>query len=250
MNDLNLEKKLEQNNKKIKTPLTLKQSLLKLILFFAPVILILTLILTAVFVMRDGYYLSQINDIKSIWHNSANNVTEIKQRHPDFSGWVNSDDGKFDFPIFSADYKNCSFYIDEKCDPESSKNLILHTPEKANRDISASVLSFKDINFFNRHPSLEVNTDYDKGTYIAFASFYSNTTDFDAYNFHTLEKEAFKDSIESLAKSNFLKTNFDINNDDDFLTIILKDEEEEFVVIARKLRKGEEIVFSNDSTKK
>lgn len=240
MNDLNFNK----------PSFSLKKFLLNAILICVPIGLVITFVLTAVFVSRDGFYFSQINDFRSIWHNSANNVTEIKQKNSDFLGWINSDDGKFDFPIFNNSYKNCSFYIDENCDAENSKNLILHTPEKINKELNASVLSFKDVNFFNRHPSLEVNTDYDKGTYIAFASFYANSTDFDAYNFHTFDEESFKRSMELLAKSNFLETNFDINNDDDFLTIILRDKEEEFIVIARRLREGEKIVFSNGSTKK
>ncbi len=254
MNKLNLNKSSkhidEPISKKAKRPFCLKQFLLNLVLICVPIILIVTLILTAVFVSRDGFYFSEIKNFRTTWHNSTNNVTEIKQQNSAFSGWINSDDGKFDFPIFSANYKNCSFYIDENCDLENSKNLILHTPKKTNKELNASVLCFKDINFFNRHPSLEVNTDYDKSTYIVFASYYSNNTEFDVYNFNTYDEKTFDESIELLLKSSFLKTNFDINNEDEFLSIILTEKEEEFVVLARKLRKDEEIVFSSSSAKK
>ena len=249
MNELNLNKPSEHINNK-KRHFSLKQFLLNIVLIFVPIILIVTLVLTGIFVSRDGFYFSQIDNFRSIWHNSTNNVTEIKQKNSDFLGWINSDDGKFDFPIFNNGYKNCSFYIDENCDVENGKNLILHTPQKTNKELCASVLSFKDVNFFNRHPSLEVNTDYDKSTYIVFASYYANTTDFDAYNFHTYDEKAFDESMKLLLKSSFLKPNFDVKNDDAFLTIILTDKQEEFVVLARKLRKGEKIIFSSSSAKK
>ena len=248
MNELNLNK--PSTNEGEKRPFSFKLILLNIVVFFVPILLVVTLVLTSIFVSRDGYYFAQIDKFRNIWHNSANNVTEIKQENPDFSGWINSDVENFDFPIFNSGYKNCSFYIDENCNPENSQNLILHTPEKINKELNASVLAFKDVNFFNRHPSLDINTDYDKGTYVVFASYYANSTDFDTYNFHTLDEKALAESLEKLVKLSFLNPDVNVKNDDDFLTIIQKEKDEEFVVLARKLRKGEEIVFSSGKTKK
>ncbi len=253
MNELNLNESSlqsdEHKNIKKKKPFSLKQFLLNLILVILPIFLIITLVLTGVRVSKDGYFFNEINDFRGIWHTSSNNVSEIKEKNANFSGWINSDDGKFDFPIFNKKYQNCSFYIDENCDIESTKNLILHTPQKTNKELSAAVLSFKDINFFNRHPSLEVNTDYYKNSYIAFASYYTDTTDFDIYKFNTLDEKDFNKSIDDLLKSSFLKPNFDVKRDDEFLSIILKDKTRDFVVLARKLREGEKIVFSSNSKK-
>ncbi len=253
MNQLNFIN--SQNNvshyKKRKTVQNPKQILLSLAFLLLPIFIVISFIVCSVILSINGNNFVQIQNYRNIWYNSSNNVSDIRSENANFTGWISVEKTKFDFPIFNSNYKNCSFYIDEKCDVENGNNLILHTPKKANTDISNSTLLYKDINFFKRHPLIEVNTDYDKGYYIVFATFYSDSKNnlSDVYNFPTFNDGAFDTYITNLQKSSFLKTDFEIKNTDDFLTIILSEDEKEFVILARKVQKDEKINISNVTSK-
>jgi sortase B len=204
---------------------------------------------------------------------------ELLEKNEDTKGWITIPGTNIDYVVVQSGKEDPEFYLFKGFDKEYNKagtlfldhqssvenktrNLVIHghnmvsTKEKMFRKI----LSYKnDIDFYREHPIIYFDTIYETGTWKIFAVFIT-PPDPTAEDFFEFRKSTFKDSSEFLnfvyqirIRSLINVDSVDINENDELLTLSTcsyeVNDDYRTVLVARKVREGEDITVDTKSAK-
>lgn len=198
---------------------------------------------------------------------------KLLQLNPDTVGWVVIDGTNVNLPVVqrkSADgneyYLTRSFdgssnkagtiFLDYRATlnaKERSENLVLYGHNQRDKSMFGDLAQYKhNLEFYKAHPTVTFASNYRTDVYKIFAMFVTpvepyQTSDgfiFDYHNYINFDKNSDYDTFYNLAMERTqIITGVDIKYGDEFLTLSTCSNEFEpsrFVVIARKVRKGED----------
>ena len=179
-------------------------------------------------------------------------------------GWVKIDDTYIDYPVMQTtdneyyldhnmnqEYdKNGTIFMDKDCNVlEPSTNYILYGHHMRNGRMFGQLDQYKDKSFYEKHPIIEFDTIYEKGTYeimYVFRSKVYKETEivFKYYQFIDANGEQeFDSAMEEMAALSLYDTGVTAQYGDQLLTLSTCDYQEtdgRFVVVARKIADGEQ----------
>ncbi len=208
------------------------------------------------------------NDAKEIFHNddipNEDRLKSLSQINQDIKGWVFISGTRIDYPVLQSEndrmyylthnYKKeysqyGSIFIDTSCNMGiNSKNIILHGHHMRNGQMFADLMKFSDLEFYRQNPIIEFNTLKEEADWKIFSVFKTNTLPEQGEIFNYIISDfkndaAFMEYVENVKKRSLLDIPIDINASDQLLTLSTCSYEfKDFrtVIVARKVRKGEE----------
>lgn len=184
---------------------------------------------------------------------------QLYNLNSDLAGWISIEDTGIDYPVMQSEedgdfYIDHNFrkkesasgviFIDERTKPESGNMLILYGHNMRSGTMFADLLEFADEEFYEKHPIIQFDTIYEKGTYEVVAAFYTEAypdddmTHFNFYHYTDLGNEMvfnqYKRNIEDLA----LFPCGDFEMTDELITLVTcsyHSGDGRFVVVAKKV---------------
>lgn len=178
-------------------------------------------------------------------------------------GWVKIEDTNIDYPVMQTtdneyyldhnmeqEYdKNGTIFMDKDCDVlKPSTNFILYGHHMMSGRMFGQLDKYKDKSFYEKHPIIQFDTIYEKGTYqimYVFRSRVYKETEivFKYYQFIDAngEKE-FDSAMEEMAAESLYDTGVTAQYGDQLLTLSTCDYQEtngRFVVVAKKISEGQ-----------
>ncbi|HNX63781.1 MAG TPA: class B sortase [Oscillospiraceae bacterium] len=201
------------------------------------------------------------------------NAEKLLEVNPDTVGWVKVDGTKIDLPVVlrkdddqekyyylthnfqGQKAKAGALFIDHRTTIGANKqsdNLVIYGHNEADGTMFGELDKYKkDIDFYRQHPVVNFNTNYEAGQYKIIAMFVTNVLKsqdrngvvFDYHNYIDMDKARYDDFIGNVMLRTQVNTTVDTKVGDEFLTLSTCSNEFEpsrFVVIARKVRKGED----------
>ena len=201
---------------------------------------------------------------------SAEQLLEI---NPDTVGWVQIDNTNVAMPVVQRkDADGNSYYLNTAFDGSRNKagtvfldmraeltakkrsdNLILYGHNQKDKTMFGDLAYYKkDLDYYKSHPVIKFSSNYRNDVYKIFAYFVTpvlpeQTSDgviFDYHNYIELDdEERYNDFIENVMVRSQIITPVDVKHGDKFLTLSTCSNEFEpsrFVVVARRVRKGED----------
>lgn len=178
-------------------------------------------------------------------------------------GWVKIDDTYIDYPVMQTtdneyyldhnmnqEYdKNGTIFMDKDCNVlEPSTNYILYGHHMRNGRMFGQLDQYKDKSFYEKHPVIEFDTIYEKGTYeimYVFRSKVYKETEivFKYYQFIDANGEQeFDSAMEEMAELSLYDTGVTAQYGDQLLTLSTCDYQEtdgRFVVVAKRISEGQ-----------
>lgn len=111
-----------------------------------------------------------------------------------------------------------------------------------------TLLQYRDMNFYKEHPTLTFDSVYEEGEYKVIGMFIANTRPedgpiFDYLNFLDGTEETFMEYVENVRERSLITTGVDVQPGDRLITLSTcsyEFTEARFVVVARKIREGED----------
>ncbi|MDI9488686.1 MAG: class B sortase [Bacillota bacterium] len=209
---------------------------------------------------------------------------KLLEVNEEVKGWIKIDningenDTKIDYVVVQSDPKDPEFYLTRDwttkeylkagsifLDSSSSverntKNLVIHGHNMTSSDdMFHYLLEYKKLDFMKEHPIISFDTIYEEALWKVFSVFITpgndDKGDFFRYNRSTFKNH--KDFLEFIyqlrVRSFYNIDDIDINEDDQILTLSTCSYElanYRIVVVARKIREGEEARVDIDSIKK
>ncbi len=165
--------------------------------------------------------------------------TELYAQNSDLGGWIKIDDTDLDYPVmFTPDeperYIHLAFskkksmsgvpFVGEGCTiwPRSD-NIVLYGHHMKNGSMFATIVKYKDKDFWREHPIIHFSTLYDEGDYEIFAAM---ETDLRAaktlrcYTFLNATDEAdFQDFLDGIRGAALYDTGIAVRYGDDLITL-------------------------------
>ncbi len=134
----------------------------------------------------------------------------LYQRNNDFSGWIEIEDTKIDYPVMQNTQSNAYYlhrnfnredsdagipFLDFQCvlNPRSD-NMIVYSHNMKNGEMFHDLLNFKDINYYKEHSTVKYDTLYETGEYEIFAVIRTRVGVADEFKYY--EYINFKDETE------------------------------------------------------
>lgn len=141
---------------------------------------------------------------------------------------------------------------------DQSDNLIVYGHQRLDGSMFGSLSKYKEYNYFyGEHPCIELTTRYDQSIYKIFGFFYAyggeGENDFDYFNhLDFYSEEDFYWYVNQVKRRTFRVNDVDVKYGDDLLTLSTCStdtfEEARFVVVARKLRPGEDLYSGTENS--
>lgn len=186
---------------------------------------------------------------------------ELKEKNPDFYGWLKIDNTSIDYPVMYKDneyYLNHTFdleediygtpFIDEKCNiEERSDNLLIHghsTLSGPEGKMFDDLFNYKEKAYYEENKIIHFDTPEEKADYeiimvIESRIMYKNETNYRYYNFIDAADEAdFEYQMEELKKLTIYDTGVDAQYGDELITLSTCDTTREngrLAIIAKKI---------------
>ena len=175
-------------------------------------------------------------------------------------GWVKIDDTNIDYPVMQTsdneyyldhnlnqEYdKNGSIFMDKDCDVlKPSTNFILYGHHMKNGSMFGNLSKYSSKSYYEKHPYIEFDTIYEKGTYQVMYAFRSKVYSeeeivFKYYQFIDANSEQEFDSyMQEMAALAYYDTGVTARLGDQLLTLSTCDYQEKdgrFVVVAKKIK--------------
>lgn len=198
----------------------------------------------------------------------------LLKENADTVGWIKIDDTKIDIPVVSklGNPEGNDFYLTHSFDGSKNKagtvfldyrskigykkqsdNLVLYGHNQKDGTMFGQLKKYKgNTDFYKEHPIVHFNSNYETGEYKIISYFVAsvlpeqdaNGEVFDYHNYIEFDDKArYEDFISEVMSRSQIITNVDCKYGDKFLTLSTCSNEFEpsrFVVVARKVRKGEE----------
>lgn len=199
----------------------------------------------------------------------SNRFLDLLEKNDDIVGWLTIED-VVDEPVVQRDNSfylthNASgqksvtgaLFLDESCDLRTvSTQLVVHGHNMKEGAMFGSLRKYKvkNVSFFKSHPYITFNTLYEDARYVIFAVLevdvrygQRNYLPFWMYERFSSAQE-FNDYIASARALSHYRCNVDVQPGDRLLTLSTctsTDDNERFLVMARKLRDGEDMLKLN-----
>lgn len=198
---------------------------------------------------------------------------QLLATNPDTVGWVKIDGTKVDLPVVQrkGDPDGNEYYLTRNFNGNKAKagtvfldfratldasqqshNLVLYAHNEKDNTMFGDLDEYKNkIDFYREHPVVQFNSNYEQGTYKIFGMFVTTVLSkqsrdgrvFDYHNYVDMDKARAKDFLDNVMERTQVLTTVDVSPSDYFLTLSTCSNEFEpsrFVIVARKLRKGED----------
>lgn len=208
------------------------------------------------------------------------NAEELLKINPDTAGWVRIAETKVDVPVvlkkdddinkpyylthnFNGDKaKAGTVFIDQRTTLTSrrrSQNLVLYGHNERDNTMFGDLDKYKSkLDFYKLHPVIQFNSNYEMSDYKIISYFVTNVLPsqakdgvvFDYHNYIDMDKARAQDFIDNVLLRSEIITNVDVKPGDEFITLSTCSSEFEpsrFVVVARKVRKGEDSTVDTSS---
>lgn len=206
---------------------------------------------------------------------------KLLEVNEDVKGWIRIDnikgenDTKIDYVVVQSDSQDPEFYLtrdwatkeylkagsiflDHTSSVESNtKNLIIHGHNMTSSDdMFHYLLEYKDLNFLKEHPIINFDTIYEEALWKVFAVCITpgNNERGDFFRFNRSTFQSDRDFLEFIyqirVRSFFNIDDVDINENDQILTLSTCSYElsnYRIIIVARKLREGEDKAVDTDS---
>ena len=178
----------------------------------------------------------------------------------DLIGWLKIDDTNIDGPVMQAadneyylshdfdkkDDKAGTLFLDCKCDvARGSDNFIIYGHHLQSGRMFSKLSEYESESYYERHPIIQFDTIYEKGTYQVMYAFRSRVYDADEvvfkyYQFINAQSaEEFSSYMNEMSRLSYYDTGVTAYYGDRLLTLSTCDYNEEngrFVVVAKKIR--------------
>ncbi len=179
----------------------------------------------------------------------------LYEENPDLAGWIQIEGTRLNYPVMytpndpefylyrAFDRSNSSSgtpFIGQGCslDPRSG-NVILYGHNMKDKSMFASLLKYKDKQFWQTHPRIKFDTLFKTGEYEVLSAFYVDVTPqnghFAFYDIDTAdEQQAF---VEKCKQLSLYDTGVSASSEDHFLTLVTcsyHSKNGRFVVVARE----------------
>lgn len=149
-------------------------------------------------------------------------------------------------------------FVDYRTNLRTTQNTIIYGHNMRTGTMFELLLQYRDLNFYRQHPVLEFDTVYEPGEYKVFGMFIANTREedgpiFDYLNFLDGTEETFMEYVENVQVRSLIDTGVDVQPGDRLLTLSTCSYEftdARFVVVARKVRDGEDPEVDTDQAVK
>ncbi len=192
--------------------------------------------------------------------------------NPDTVGWIKIEDTKVDLPVVqrkesdgneyylkhnfeNGNAKAGTVFLDYRASlgfKKQSDNLVVYGHNEADNSMFGDLDRYKhDLEFYKAHPVVTFNSNYETAQYKIVGFFVTTVlpeqsrdgTVFDYHNYIDMDKNKYNDFISNVMDRTQVNTNVDVMYGDKFLTLSTCSNEFEpsrFVIVARKVRDGEE----------
>ena len=188
--------------------------------------------------------------------------------NPDIKGWLSIDGTDFSYPVVQSDqdtaqsqyYLRRDFegnysdhgvpFLDYRADvKEPSDNLVIYGHNMRDGQMFEELLQYKNLSYYQAHPIIRFDSVYEEAQYKVVAMFITNTLKahgeiFDYHNFiNAQDDEEFERFLYSVQIRSILNTGVDVGPGDELLTLSTcsyEFKDARFVVVARKIRDGED----------
>lgn len=202
---------------------------------------------------------------------SAKPLLEI---NPDTVGWIKIADTKIDLPVVhrTDDAKTGNtYYLTRNFSGKRAKagtvfadfratitpkkqsdNIVLYGHNEADNTMFGDLDRYKHkLEYYKSHPTIQFNTNYEVGEYKIIGYFVTSVLPkqaadgvvFDYHNYIDLDKARYKEFLDNVLLRTEINTTVDTKYGDKFITLSTCSSEFEpsrFVIVARKVRKGED----------
>lgn len=179
--------------------------------------------------------------------------------NPDTIGWLKLEDSKIDYVVMHAPYKkdkylrkdfngnyskNGTLYLAEKCNVDTSDNLIIHGHRMNGGGMFGELDKFAKKSYWETHRFITFDTIYEERTYEVVAAFYTrilrqDEEGFRYYNFtDAADEEAFNEYVTFIEENQAYDTGVDIQYGDQLLTLstcAYQTANGRFVVVAKRV---------------
>ncbi len=228
---------------------------------------------------RDDNYIKEIyyQDKNLINDNNStqSKLSILKDINSDIIGWINIPDTIIDYPILQPPKDDSNFYLNHNYKKEKSrygsifidpnntlgmevKNLILHGHHMRDGSMFAVITKFSDLNFYQEHPIIVIDTGNEVTKYKIISIFKTNTKKehgeiFDYIKNSFKDKKDFLDYIHNVKIRSLLDVPVDVNDEDSIVplsTCSYEFEDFRTVLVARRIRDGEEDHVDVEKAKK
>ena len=189
------------------------------------------------------------------------------KENEDIKGWLQIEGTNVNFPVVQTSdndyYHRLGFnkeydyygtpYIDYECDVKTpSTNLIIYGHNIRNDgQMFNDLTKYKQLSFYKEHPLIDFDSVYEEGEYKIFAAFIVNTLpehdngDVFQYNHfvNAENEEEFNAFVDEVRRRSLFDTSVDVEYGDELLTLstcTYEFKEARFVVVARRVRDGED----------
>lgn len=185
----------------------------------------------------------------------------------DIKGWLQIEGTNVNFPVVQTSdndyYHRLGFnkeydyygtpYIDYECDVKTpSTNIIIYGHNIRNDgQMFNDLTKYKQLSYYKEHPLIDFDSVYKEGEYKIFAAFITNTLAehdngnvFEYTHFVNAEnEEEFNEFVDEVKRRSIFDTPVDVEYGDELLTLstcTYEFKEARFVVVARRVRDGED----------
>lgn len=187
---------------------------------------------------------------------------ELYTENTDMIGWIQIEDTKINYPVmFTKDdfYLNHNFdkkksitgipYVDQRfsVDPFYT-NTIIHGHNMKDGSMFSSILRYKDIEYYKKHPIIKFNTLYEEKEYEVIAAFPSkiypknDQESFKPYQFiNAKNKQEFNTYIDNIKKLSVIDVGATAEYGDHLITLMTcayHTENGRFLVVAREMKQS------------
>ncbi len=152
---------------------------------------------------------TEVNEISYEENGMLSRYMPLYQRNNDFSGWIEIEGTKIDYPVMHNTQSNAYYlhrnfnredsnagipFLDFQCmiNPRSD-NIIIYSHNMKNGEMFHDLLNYKDINYCKEHNKVKYDTLYETGDYEIFAVIRTkvgSANEFKYYNYINFNDEA------------------------------------------------------------
>ncbi len=196
----------------------------------------------------------------------ANILPEFKplyEENPDLVGWLKIPGTAIDYPVlqredeeyyltrdfYGRDNANGQLILDAQCDPFTpSANLVISGHNMKSGKMFGALMNYASRDFGKKHSIIEFDTLFEKGQYRLVAAFYAwdyeKHEDGFRYNTDVRYRIEMVKYLEELGRVKRYDTGVDVEFGDEIITLSTcsyQTDDGRFVVVARRIRDGEEL---------
>lgn len=222
--------------------------------------------------LQSYRYNQMSSDLSALYHTGGDGQTDAETKNfdnlleinPYTVGWISIDGTVIDYPVVWYQGNNSYFlrrdfyqnsnqhgtiFVDGNADPSKpSDNLTLYGHNMKDGLMFGALPNYQELDYYLEHPIISFDTIYGEGDYAIFAVFVANTlsSQGDVFPYTTFidaqTDDIYRSFVENVKVRSLIDTGIDVQPGDELITLstcLYDFDEERLVVVARKLRDGE-----------